>query len=156
MVKIREATQAPATCPRHATHHLGEIRLANRPESVAAARSFVRLLATAWQAPHVIEDAELLTSELVTNAGQHVRGPHTAPLRVVAYGVGEVLRIEVHDAERQLPRARKADVNDENGRGLFLVEMIATRSGCFRTPTGKAVWFELHAWPDSAQRQNAS
>jgi serine phosphatase RsbU (regulator of sigma subunit) len=56
---------------------------------------------------------------------------------------------EVFDPDLRLPRIRTAGVNDEGGRGLYLVEQLATRWGSRPTSDGKAVWFEI---PRSADR----
>jgi hypothetical protein len=57
--------------------------------------------------------------------------------------------VEVFDADMRLPRIRSAEENDEGGRGLYLVEQLATRWGSRPTRNGKAVWFEM---PIDSQR----
>jgi Stage II sporulation protein E (SpoIIE)/Histidine kinase-like ATPase domain len=51
--------------------------------------------------------------------------------------------VEVFDPDLRLPRLRSAGENDEGGRGLYLVDQLATRWGSRPTQDGKAVWFEL-------------
>ncbi len=51
--------------------------------------------------------------------------------------------VEVFDADLRLPRIRTAGETDEGGRGLYLVDQLATRWGSRPTRDGKAVWFEL-------------
>ena len=51
--------------------------------------------------------------------------------------------VEVFDPDLRLPRLRTARATDEGGRGLYLVEQLATRWGSRPTPEGKAVWFEI-------------
>src|ERR1700761_7178994 len=51
--------------------------------------------------------------------------------------------VEVFDADMRLPRIRSAEESDEGGRGLYLVEQLATRWGSRPTRNGKAVWFEV-------------
>jgi PAS domain S-box-containing protein len=51
--------------------------------------------------------------------------------------------VEVFDPDLRLPRIRSAGENDEGGRGLYLVDQLATRWGSRPTPGGKAVWFEV-------------
>src|ERR1700761_279661 len=51
--------------------------------------------------------------------------------------------IEVFDPDLRLPRLRTARATDEGGRGLYLVEPLATRWGSRPTADGKAVWFEI-------------
>jgi anti-sigma regulatory factor (Ser/Thr protein kinase) len=87
------------------------------------------------------DTAILLTSEMVTNALTHGESPVTV---AVSWSV-EQLRVEVHDRSRYLPApwpARIA-VDDEAGRGLLLVDTLATDWGFYRTPGGKAVYFTL-------------
>jgi serine phosphatase RsbU (regulator of sigma subunit) len=55
----------------------------------------------------------------------------------------EAVWVEVFDLDLRLPRLRTALATDEGGRGLYLVEQLATRWGSRPTPEGKAVWFEL-------------
>src|SRR5579875_2773383 len=50
---------------------------------------------------------------------------------------------EVFDPDLRLPRIRAAGENDEGGRGLYLVDQLASRWGSRPTSDGKAVWFEL-------------
>ncbi|HEY7144845.1 MAG TPA: SpoIIE family protein phosphatase [Streptosporangiaceae bacterium] len=51
--------------------------------------------------------------------------------------------VEVFDADLRLPRIRSAGETDEGGRGLYLVDQLATRWGSRPTSEGKAVWFEM-------------
>ncbi|HEY0716529.1 MAG TPA: SpoIIE family protein phosphatase [Streptosporangiaceae bacterium] len=51
--------------------------------------------------------------------------------------------VEVFDADMRLPRIRTAEESDEGGRGLYLVEQLASRWGSRPTRDGKAVWFEV-------------
>jgi serine phosphatase RsbU (regulator of sigma subunit) len=55
----------------------------------------------------------------------------------------ESIWVEVFDPDLRLPRLRSATATDEGGRGLYLVEQLATRWGSRPTPEGKAVWFEI-------------
>ena len=55
----------------------------------------------------------------------------------------ESVWVEVFDADLRLPRIRSATETDEGGRGLYLVDQLATRWGSRPTNDGKAVWFEI-------------
>jgi len=55
----------------------------------------------------------------------------------------EAIWVEVFDPDLRLPRLRSARATDEGGRGLYLVEQLATRWGSRPTPEGKTVWFEV-------------
>ncbi|MFI0357521.1 ATP-binding protein [Actinomadura sp. 9N407] len=125
---------------------LGELTLPAAHESVPRARAFVRTLTGARGIPHVRDDAEILVSELVTNAVRHAL-TSGIPLRLLILRVDERLRIEVHDPSPVRPSLRRVDLMDETGRGWFLVAAIAERHGIDRTDSGKSVWCELPAWP---------
>lgn len=84
-----------------------------------------------------MENTELMVSELVTNAVQHAKKPVT--LRLVRTSV---LRCEIGDDSPQLPRRRRAGLDEERGRGLELVAKCADDWGSTRLGGGKMVWFE--------------
>jgi hypothetical protein len=56
---------------------------------------------------------------------------------------GDAVWVEVFDNDLRLPRIRSAGETDEGGRGLYLVDQLASRWGSRPTPNGKAVWFEM-------------
>lgn len=99
--------------------------------------------ATADLAADLLDDAYLLTSELVGNAVQHGRPAITLVLRTFAAGV----EVRVHDEGTAFDVARLAlsPSHQTSGRGLHLVAALATAWGL--TPSspaaGKTVWFDL-------------
>ncbi len=107
-------------------------------EVVRHARRAVRETLRAWGLAPVSDMAELLVSELVTNAVRHARGP--VEVRMVH---GTSLLIEVTDPVPDPPRERSSGPEDEGGRGLPLVARESRRWGTRREPVGKTVWFEL-------------
>ncbi|GGQ17531.1 ATP-binding protein [Streptosporangium pseudovulgare] len=115
--------------------------LARHPSSVGRARRLTRERLTAWDLAEQSVAAELLVSELVTNALRHARGTVSLTLSLQ----DGLLRCEVEDAEPLLPSPRTVHDDDEGGRGLHLVDSLACCWGSARTPGGKAVWFELPA-----------
>ncbi|MFG2003422.1 ATP-binding protein [Spirillospora sp. NPDC048911] len=125
---------------------LGELNLPAAHASVPLARGFSRSITTGHGIPDVRDDAEVLVSELVTNAVQHAaESGATLCLRLLR--IGSRLRIEVHDPSPVLPRAVRINLLEETGRGWFLVAIIAERHGIEQTPAGKSVWCEVPAWP---------
>ena len=62
----------------------------------------------------------------------------------------EAIWVEVFDSDLRLPRIRSAGESDEGGRGLYLVDQLATRWGSRPTNDGKAVWFEMPVKGDLA------
>jgi two-component sensor histidine kinase len=91
-----------------------------------------------WGLDDLVPTAELLVSELVSNALRHASGP----LRLTLERVSD-LRCLVSDGTTDLPRPADAGPEDESGRGLTLVDMLAAQWGCEGGPEGKSVWFEL-------------
>jgi len=112
----------------------------NRPDSTPAARVFLSRLLDGWGVPdHVIEDASLLASELLSNAVRHGAGSVT--LRVeVDHGV---VQVRVHDDDPGVPAVRESDPASVDGRGLFIVQYVADQWGSDPDDPGKTVWFQL-------------
>ncbi len=108
-------------------------------ESVAGARAWVRERLAAWAMEPATEVAELLTSELVTNALRHAAGP----VELTVLRLDEIVTLAVSDASTPLPRLRPVSDADEGGRGLQLVAMLAARWGARPTAAGKVVWCDL-------------
>ncbi|MFE0193434.1 SpoIIE family protein phosphatase [Streptomyces sp. NPDC058989] len=121
---------------------VGDWSLAPEARSVARARELARDQLTDWGLQGLVDTAELLVSELVTNALRHGHGE--IRLRLL---LDRTLVCEVWDADLAQPRRRRARDTDEGGRGLQLVGLLSEGWGSRRTPRGKTVWFEL-ALPD--------
>ena len=85
--------------------------------------------------------ALLLTSELVTNAVRFALAPFEVCLQV---DIG-ILRLEVRDRNDGTPQVQHPSPLEPRGRGLWLVEQLATRWGAQPDGPGKVVWCEL-AW----------
>nr|WP_281371856.1 ATP-binding protein [Streptomyces abyssomicinicus] len=88
----------------------------------------------------------LLVGELAANAVRHGRVPgRDFALRLTVDEPAGLARVEVVDASETPPPAPgRAPVDEESGRGLVLVDALATRWGCCpREPLGKTVWAEL-------------
>ncbi|MGC0206591.1 SpoIIE family protein phosphatase [Streptomyces levis] len=113
--------------------------------SVASARSFVRDTLQGWGFADIVDDAVVLTSELVTNAVVHAG----TSADVLCLRSDEGVRIEVADRypEREIPLQGAAinmgNPDREGGRGLQLCAALAGRWGVEYTPTHKTVWFRL-------------
>ncbi|MEU6879099.1 ATP-binding protein [Streptomyces sp. NPDC046712] len=109
------------------------------PASVREARLIVaRELAVNGFAAHS-DDAELLASELVTNAVSYAGGE----IVLVLSFRDDTVHCEVRDSSPVAPVQRRSPDDDEHGRGLFLVQTLARSWGTRVQGTGKAVWFEL-------------
>jgi anti-sigma regulatory factor (Ser/Thr protein kinase) len=117
--------------PVHASCSLDDVHTKN-------VRQLVRDL-LAGHAGLIVDDAVLVTDELVTNAHRHGEAPRTCRLSLIDHG--RCLRIEVDDTSSREPRIRTPD--HTGGRGLILVDRLASRWGFDHTDTHKTVWAEL-------------
>lgn len=114
------------------------MRLPGEPASVPVARRFVAERITALDA-EIRETAVLLVSEVVTNAVLHARTDVTVRCSV---GPGGVL-VEVDDENPLAPRPRMHDADALTGRGLEMVELLATTFGVVPGTDRKRVWFTV-------------
>jgi anti-sigma regulatory factor (Ser/Thr protein kinase) len=113
------------------------------PESVGQARRLVRAALAVHAADLDVDVAVLLTSEVVTNALLHARSP-----MILAVVVGpRTVRVSVHDGSPVSPHLRNYSAMAATGRGLHLVQALASRWGLEtgENGTGKWIWFEIAA-----------
>jgi DNA-binding NarL/FixJ family response regulator len=110
------------------------------PLSVRHARWFLRSTLREWDLGEMVADAELVVSELVTNAITHA---NSAPeLRLLA--MGSTVRVEVLDDGAGTPDPKPPSASGEHGRGMHLISAVATAWGVELVPgDGKIVWAEL-------------
>ena len=120
---------------------MGQARAAlpAEPTSPAAARRFVMDTLTGWGLRELADPAALLVSELVTNALVHGR----SPVRVELSRKERVLHVEVTDLVGGWPTRRHHGPDATTGRGLALVEALASAWGVASRADGKSVWFQL-------------
>ncbi len=98
-------------------------------------------------APEDMETIELLSTEVVGNAVRHAALDGGAPISVQAFLDADRIRIEVHDAGPGfVPSVMEPDPRNPNGRGLFLVDSLASEWGVTRS-AGTTVWFEVALAP---------
>ncbi|WP_141207557.1 ATP-binding protein [Streptomyces griseorubiginosus] len=137
MEETTDGTQEQARSPQ-LRRRLERADLGAVPET----RRELRELLRQWGRPGRSEIAELLTSELVTNALVH-----TDRDAVVTATVGpQALRVEVRDFVAHRPRVRIPEAGEStHGRGLVLVQSLADAWGVRAHGVGKSVWFELDA-----------
>lgn len=81
----------------------------------------------------------LCVSEVVTNAVQHAGSPQ----RMRVSQTGQTVRIEVIDGDDRAPVLGEPGPLAASGRGLRIVDQLASRWGSDALPVGKAVWFEF-------------
>ena len=121
----------------------GRTRLDADVRSSAAARRFMEDTLARWGQAELLEVVNLCVSELVTNAVLHTSSAPDVAVWVTAKGV----RVEVGDEGGVLPEAREVSLDAVTGRGLALVDTLASAWGVIPRPFGKTVWFEI-ARPD--------
>ena len=121
------------------------------PAAAAAARRFVRETLRTWQVAgqsasqdELVDDAVLLTSELVTNAVVHAGTPVQVTCRL-AHGAVEVVVLDRHPVQLVPDREQgeSAAAERTGGRGLMLPSELASSWGVTYARTAKAVWFRL-------------
>jgi anti-sigma regulatory factor (Ser/Thr protein kinase) len=120
---------------------LGSLTIPGRPEHVREARAFV---AKALGELHpALDNAVLLTSELVTNAVMHSTSRCVGgTISIVIVEAGGGTRIEVADEGSELSSpVVRGDVYASDGHGLFLVQTLADQWGYLRDDRGTIVWF---------------
>ncbi|MGW5698267.1 SpoIIE family protein phosphatase, partial [Streptomyces asiaticus] len=108
------------------------------PAAVSGVRAEVMRKLAEWGLGEAAFTAELVLSELITNAIRHATGP----IRVQVLR-DRALICEVSDSSSTSPHLRYAATMDEGGRGLFLVAQFAERWGTRYTSDGKVIWAEL-------------
>ncbi|MFI9444466.1 ATP-binding protein [Streptomyces avermitilis] len=120
----------PASMPGHLT----------KADSVwpGRLRRIIRAGLKLWNQPALVETAELLTTELVTNAFRHGSGTDIGFRLLIS---GDHVVIEVRDGSPDRPVLRRASPEDEDGRGLALVSAMADEWGT--TSDGTTTWCTL-------------
>jgi anti-sigma regulatory factor (Ser/Thr protein kinase) len=116
------------------------LSLSPRARSCRSARHTVRTFCVSHGLRHLADDAELLTSELVTNALRHA---HETACLSVRHDHGTLCVDIRDDAVDAVPVPRVAAADEESGRGMRLVGRLADRWGVTWYDDGKSVWFEL-------------
>jgi hypothetical protein len=117
-----------------------QIPVADGPAGLANARAQARATLENWEVDAEATDAAVVVfSELVANALLHGR----LPLSVWLRRAGSRVIVEVADASGRAPKMRTADIDEETGRGLELVSLLASRWGSRPAGDGKIVWAEV-------------
>ncbi|WP_371791243.1 ATP-binding protein [Streptomyces sp. NBC_01471] len=123
-------------------HHI-RISVSGTSAGAASARRRIAEEIRAWGTllgSEVLDAAELVASELITNAVRHAPG---GPIAASAALNNKALRIAVIDTSSDIPEVSLPDTDDEGGRGLFLVTALADRHGFDPLPSGKRCWAEF-------------
>ena len=151
-VTICDTVAAARLCTDRLGHplRLSEL-LPALPESAAAARRIVDEACADWGVPAVVDTAQIVATELVTNAVRHARTSMTLNLSLR----GRYLHLAVRDGSPHLPQRRfPDDPSEESGRGLMVLDAYATAWGCVPANGGKVVWATLPAQPRRVGRRD--
>lgn len=111
--------------------------------SAALGRRFVRDVLNSNQLADVADTAVLLASELITNAVLHGRSEVELSVEIDSIGV----KVSAGDLNSRLPVMQPSDELALDGRGIAIVNLLASQWGVTATEDGKTVWFCLEV-PD--------
>jgi anti-sigma regulatory factor (Ser/Thr protein kinase) len=118
-------------------------RFLPRAESVSSARRFVVSALIDW-GQEATDTAALLISEVVSNVVTHV-GPDRPDKEMIVSLTrrANLVRVEVTDSDRGMPIIGHGHANALSGRGLILLDALASAWGVVPIDSGKVVWFEV-------------
>jgi anti-sigma regulatory factor (Ser/Thr protein kinase) len=117
--------------------------------AVPSARLHARLVLREWGVPaDKAQSAELVVSELVTNALEHGLAGIPATVRIWLSSDGARVAIRVWDASPLPPVRKDAGVEAASGRGLMIVAALTAGWGCSAADAGKVVWAVIDAAHD--------
>ncbi|HEX6468519.1 MAG TPA: ATP-binding protein [Streptosporangiaceae bacterium] len=124
------------------------LRAAPHTEAVVRARGLVVRTLRRWSLGDHEEPVMAIVAELVANAVRHAGTPLEVRLLRRPGGV----RVEVHDRASQLPRLSVPRIEEEEHRGLLIVDHYASAWGADLLPGGKVVWAEISAGAGTSRR----
>lgn len=113
------------------------------PTAPGHARRILNEALAEWGYGHIEDAADLIVSELVTNAVLHGAEPAQLTIYTDPGADGGLLFLEVDDAGDHTPELRAASADDESGRGLVLVKALSTDWGVEEIEDGKRVWASI-------------
>jgi anti-sigma regulatory factor (Ser/Thr protein kinase) len=115
------------------------------PESVPIARFHIRAALGYHRLDDYADDALAVTSELVSNAIQHVHGVGMGTIGVTLARIRnpDAVTVVVSDSSPTGPVMREPSTISERGRGLLVVDELSAHWGWNREDGGKAVYAVL-------------
>ncbi|MBT2384350.1 SpoIIE family protein phosphatase [Streptomyces sp. ISL-11] len=120
------------------------------PERLAEARQQVRDLMYDWPDEDQLDSAVLMVSEMVTNVLVHTDGDALLIAEISGPAGERRVRVDVADSSDELPHRRHPGEMASSGRGLVLMELLASTWGVDPQGEGKNIWFELYEADGSA------
>jgi anti-sigma regulatory factor (Ser/Thr protein kinase) len=131
MRHYHQPPQPPPGQPPRVSLALGAV-----PTAPACTRAWTRAILAEWQLSGLQDVSELIVSELASNALAACRREHIPCFWLTLTLVNDELAILVRDFCAGIPQAREAGEDDEDGRGLQLVEAMSDRSGWYPARDG--------------------
>ena len=114
------------------------------PSAVPCARLHTRAILAEWGLARLNDTAELLVSELATNALQATQAANLAsPLTIYLHANDAWLRVGVWDALRQPPGQHPHDLTADHGRGLHIVATLSHDWGIYHPTHGGKIVYAL-------------
>ncbi len=113
------------------------------PTAVPCARLHAKEVIVEWGLRALADTAELLVSELVTNAIRASSSLLSPVVRIWLVSERNGFFIRVWDGSEQMPVRRDKDLDSESGRGLLLVEALSKDWGAYPKADGKVVWVRV-------------
>ncbi|MEV4746403.1 ATP-binding protein [Streptosporangium sp. NPDC049248] len=115
--------------------------------SVPEVRAWARDLLAGRVAVPLLDDVLLLLSELAANAVAHSDSGRTADGRLTVYlaRTTTMVHVQVTDdgSVTSVPAVRVPEADDDGGRGLWLVDLLATEWGSRYDGASRSVWFQM-------------
>jgi anti-sigma regulatory factor (Ser/Thr protein kinase) len=145
MAPDRAVAPRPARQPPTAWSLISSLELAALPTAAGSARKHARAVALEFGLSAMADTIELIVSEIVTNAllatlDVSFSGFATPIVRLSLESGMRGLLIRVWDASDEMPSRRYVGPDDDSGRGLMLVDCLASEWGAYREARGKVVW----------------
>jgi Histidine kinase-like ATPase domain len=128
----------PAAWPFSSYLELGAL-----DSAVPCARLHARQVVREWGRPDLADTAELLVSELMTNAIRASAGLMSPAVALWLLSDGRCVVVQVGDGSHELPVRQDADTDSASGWGLLLVESLSRDWGSYRRANGKVVWARI-------------
>ena len=140
-----------APTDQHPWPMTSRLELGSLPTAVPCARLHTKHIVKEWNLAHLTDTAELIVSELVTNALRASRSlPDLPPVILRLLASPEQLIIKVWDASSTPPSQRPHGIDAESGRGLEIVSYLSEDWGFYHPDMGgKVVWATLAARSDT-------
>ena len=139
VIRLAKAHDGSSDCPDLRNTDSRDRLFVATPTVLRDVRRFVRETLNGWDDGHPTNGAEIIVSELATNAVKHAR----SPFRVSIFRRDASIRIAVRDASFALPEELFRNADYYGGRGVRLVASLSGAWGTDEEPDGKTVWAEI-------------